>query len=200
MLVKAAETECRGPLSKSGLRQPPIRAFMDDLTVTTTAIPGARWILQGLERLMSWARMCFNPAKSKSLVPKKGKVTDRFRFRLGEYQIASVTERPVKSLGKVFNCRLNDRDSIKATSTDLEGWLRTVDKSELPGRFKAWVYQHGILPRILGPLLIYEVPMTVVEGFKQKVSSHLCRWLGLPRSLSNIGLYGNTNKLRLTFS
>ncbi len=42
--------------------------------------------------------------------------------------------------------------------------------------------------------------MTVVEGFEQKVSSYLRRWLGLPRSLSNIGLYGNTNKLRLPFS
>ncbi len=42
--------------------------------------------------------------------------------------------------------------------------------------------------------------MTVVEGFEQKVSSYLRRWLGLPRSLSNIGLYGNTNKLRLLFS
>ncbi len=75
---------------------------------------------------MSWARMSFKPAKSRSLVLKKGEVTDRFRFRLGEYQIPSVTERPVKSLGKVFNCRLNDRDSIKATAADLEGWLRTV--------------------------------------------------------------------------
>ncbi len=145
---------------------------------------------------MSWARMSFKPAKSRSLVLKKGKVTDRYRFRLGEYQIPSVTERPVKSLGKVFNCRLNDRDSIKATSADLEGWLRTVDKSGLPGRFKAWVYQHGILPRILWPLLIYEVPMTVVESFEQKVSSYLHRWLDLLRSISNIGLYGNTNKLR----
>ncbi len=42
--------------------------------------------------------------------------------------------------------------------------------------------------------------MTVVEGFEQKVSSYLRRWLGLPCSLSNIGLYGNTNKLRLPFS
>lgn len=139
MLVKAAETECRGPLSKAGVRQPPIRAFMDDLTVTTTAVPGARWILQGLERLMSWACMSFKPAKSRSLVLKKGKVTDRFRFRLGDHQIPSVTERPVKSLGKVFNYSLNDRDSNKATGADLEGWLRTVDKSGLPGRFKAWV-------------------------------------------------------------
>lgn len=30
MLVKSAEVECRGPLTKSGIRQPPIRAFMDD--------------------------------------------------------------------------------------------------------------------------------------------------------------------------
>lgn len=116
MLVKAAEPECRGPLSKSGVRQPPIRAFTDDLTVTTTAVPGARWILQGLERIMAWARMSFKPAKSRSLVLKKGKVTDKFRFRLGEHQIPSVTEKPVKSLGKVFNCSLNDRESIKATS------------------------------------------------------------------------------------
>ncbi len=53
--------------------------------------------------------------KVQVLVLKKGKVTDRFRFRLGEHQIPSVTERPVKSLGKAFNCRLNDRDSIKVT-------------------------------------------------------------------------------------
>ncbi len=42
--------------------------------------------------------------------------------------------------------------------------------------------------------------MTVVEGFEQKVSSYLRRWLGLPRTLSNIGLHGNTNKLSLPFS
>ena len=74
MLVKAAAPECRGPLSKSGVRQPPIGAFMDDLT--------------GTESVMAWACMSFKPAKSSSLVRKKGKVTDKFRFRLGEHQIS----------------------------------------------------------------------------------------------------------------
>lgn len=41
--------------------------------------------------------------------------------------------------------------------------------------------------------------MTVMQGFEQRVSSYLRRWLELPRSLSNIGLYGNSNKLRLPF-
>lgn len=53
MLAKGAQTECRGPLSKSGVRQPPIRAFMDDLMVTTATAPRARWILQGLEKIMA---------------------------------------------------------------------------------------------------------------------------------------------------
>lgn len=48
MLVKSAEPECRGPKSKSGIRQPPIRAFMDDLTTTTVSVPGCRCILKAL--------------------------------------------------------------------------------------------------------------------------------------------------------
>ncbi|XP_076833410.1 olfactory receptor 2AT4-like [Brachyhypopomus gauderio] len=102
---------------------------------------------------MAWARMSFKSAMSRSVVLKKGKVSDKFRFQLGEQLIPSVTEKPVKRLGK-----------------------------------------------ILWPLLIYKVPMTVIEGLEQKVSSYLRRWLGLPRSLSSIGLYGSTNKLRLPFN
>nr|AAN12398.1 polyprotein [Tetraodon nigroviridis] len=200
MLAKSAEPECRGPITKSGIRQPPIRAFMDDLTVTTTSVPGCRWILQGLERLMTWARMRFKPGKSRSLVLKAGKVTDRFRFYLGGTQIPSVSEKPVKSLGKMFDGSLKDAASIRETNDQLGHWLTLVDKSGLPGKFKAWVYQHGILPRILWPLLVYEFPISTVEGLERRVSSCLRRWLGLPRSLSSNALYGNNNKLTLPFS
>lgn len=82
MIVKSAEVECRGPMSRSGTWQPPIRAFMDDLTVTAASVPGCRWLLQGLQRLILWARMSFKPAKSRSLVLKKGKVANLFRFTL----------------------------------------------------------------------------------------------------------------------
>ena len=62
MLTKSAEPECRGPRTNSGQQQPPIRAFMDDLTVMTDSVPGCRWILKGLEKLVEWARMRFKPA------------------------------------------------------------------------------------------------------------------------------------------
>lgn len=200
MLVKSAEVECRGPLTKSGIRQLPIRAFMDDLTVTTTSVPGCRWILQGLEHLINWAWMEFKPAKSRSLVVKKGKVTDQFRFSLGDIQIPSVGEKPVKSLGKIYDCTLKDTASLQTTTKQLGIWLTAVDKSGLPGKYKAWIYQHGILPRLLWPLLVYDVPITTVECFERKVSCSLQKWLGLPQSLSDIALYGRKNKLKLPFS
>lgn len=113
MLAKSEEPECRGPLSKSGVHQPPIRAFMDDLTVSTTSVPGCKWLLKGLEKVITWARMNFKPTKSRSLVLRKGKVADQFRFSSGGTKIPSITEKPIKSLGKVFNSSLNDTESIR---------------------------------------------------------------------------------------
>ncbi|XP_061925310.1 uncharacterized protein LOC133664585 [Entelurus aequoreus] len=199
MLTKSAEPECRGPRTNSGQRQPPIRAFMDDLTVMTESVPGCRWILKGLEKLVEWARMRFKPAKSRSMVLKKGKVEDKFRFNITGTAIPTISEKPVKSLGKVFDCSLRDTTSIQSTCAELDGWLKSVDKSGLPGKFKAWIYQHGILPRILWPLLIYSFPISTVEILERRVSNHLRRWLGLPKSLSSIALYGNSNKLQLPF-
>jgi len=145
--------------------------------------------------MITWARMSFKTAKFRSLVLKKGKTSDKFCFTLGSTQTPSITEKPMKSLGKVFDCSLRDTASIRATNEELEAWLGAVDTSGLPGKFKAWIYQQGIFPRIPWPLLVYEVP--TVEGFERRVSKFLRKWLGLLRSLSSITLYGQNNKLRL---
>lgn len=71
MLTKSAEPECRGPWTNSGQRQPPIRAFKNNFTVMTESVPGRWWILKGLEKLVEWARMRFEPAKSRSMVLRK---------------------------------------------------------------------------------------------------------------------------------
>lgn len=77
--AKRADTECRGPLTKSGIRQPSISAFMDDLAVTTTAVPGARWILQGVGEDHGMGTHEFQANKVQVIGSKKG--------RLGEHLI-----------------------------------------------------------------------------------------------------------------
>lgn len=69
-----------------------------------------------------------------------------------------------------------------------EDWMKAVDESRLPGRNKAWIYQHGELPRHLWPLLVYDVPM---------LNGCIRRWLGVPKSLPSKGLYSTGSKLQL---
>ncbi|KAJ3593535.1 hypothetical protein NHX12_005869 [Muraenolepis orangiensis] len=75
--------------------------------------------------------MRFKPAKSRSMVLRKGKVVDKFRFTIADTAIPSISEKPVKSLGKVFDCSLRDTTSIQSTCTELDGWLKSVDKKEV---------------------------------------------------------------------
>lgn len=197
LVVKSAEKASRGPKMKSGVRQPPTRAFMDDMTVTAKSVVEGRWMLEDLEKLISWARMRFKPAKSRSLVLQKGKVQERSRFKVGGQVIPTVSEQPVKSLGKWFTADLNDRESVREMTSAAVTWMEAIEKSGLPGKFKAWCYQHGVLPRILWPLLMYEVPATTVESLERKMSQYLRRWLGVPRTFTSIGLYSTGCKMQL---
>lgn len=78
--------------------------------------------------------MRFKPVKSRSLVLKKRKVKDIFRFHIANTAIPTISEKTLKSLGKVFDSSLRDTRSIHATCT--ECWLEMTDKSGLPGKFK----------------------------------------------------------------
>ena len=52
IIIKSAEVECRGPVTKSGIRQPQLRAYLDDITMTTSSVIGCKWVLRGLEKLI----------------------------------------------------------------------------------------------------------------------------------------------------
>ena len=138
------------------MRQPLIRTYIDDLIVCTTLVTGCRWLLRGLERSVSWARMGFKPTKSRSLMIKRGVMVDRFCFAIAGIVIPTLREKLVKSLGRLNNCSMKDIVAIQKTTRDLCSWLTRVDKSGLPGRFKSWIYQLTILPRILWPIMILQ--------------------------------------------
>lgn len=197
LLVKSAEKLRRGAVLASGIQQIPIRAFMDDLTITAKSVPEGRWILEDLVELTDWARMDFKPEKSRSLVLRKGRIQDRFRFKIKDTIIPTVLERPVKSLGKWYRADLNDKQSVREMIIQVDTWMTSLEKSGLPGKYKAWGYQHGVLPRLLWPLLVYEVPISTVEGLERRINTYLRRWLGVPRSFCSIGLYSTGSKLQL---
>ena len=182
---------------KSGIIQPPNKAFVDDMTLTTKSVVEGRWALTELVEVITWARMKFKPSKSRSLVLSKGKVCNKYRFKINNEWIPTLSEKPIKGLGKWFRDTLNDRISNADTLNQLQQWLQDTEKCGLPGKFKAWIYQHGILPRLLWPLLVYDIPLTDVEKMETKTNTYLKKWLGIPRSFSSVGLFSQNSKLQL---
>ena len=200
LIITAASTKSRGPKTAAGSQQPVIRAFMDDLTVITPTHVQARWVLAELERMATWAKMIFKPKKSRCLVIQKGKTTEKFKLLVQGEVIPNIQGNPIKCLGKWYDDSLSDKNSISSTLKQVEEWLNKIDKSGLPGKYKCWIYQHGLLQRLMWLLTIYEVPITSVEGMERKFNKHLRRWLGIPPSFTSVGLYIRSGQLQLPLS
>ena len=73
---------------------------------------------------------------------------------------------------------------------DVVDGLDRIDKSGLPGKVKLWCLQLGLFPRLMWPLSVYEVPISSVEKMERVVSSYVRKWLGAPKCLSSVALYG----------
>ncbi len=114
---------------------PPIRAFMDDLTILTPSTKAAEAILTKLDQLTArmGKDMKFKTKKStwsRSLVLKQGKLADTY-FTLCGDNIPTIQEQPVKSFGRWYTEELRDTKSVKETAHQVNGGLEAIDKSGL---------------------------------------------------------------------
>ena len=114
--------------------------------------------------------------------------------------MSTVAEEPVKSLGRWYETPLSDKGRGMQVQKQVQEGIKAIDKSGLPGKYKAWCLQFGLLPRILWPLTIYNVGVARVEKMEQMISAKFRKWLGFPRMLSTNALYGKSNILLLPCS
>ncbi len=84
--------------------------------------------------------------------------------------------------------------------SDKTSTVGTADSSWQIKTSKKWIYQHGILPRVLWLPLVFEFPLSTADIFESRISCNLCRCLGLLSSLCSIALFGNRNKTKFPFN
>ena len=111
-----------------------------------------------------------------------------------------MKEKPVKYLGKLYNFSLNDREQVETSIDGVRKGLKKINSNKLPGRYKAWIMEHMLLPRTMWPLMIYAFPATKVEKIQQLFTASVKKWLGIPKSLSTDALYSTSMKLQLPYS
>lgn len=133
------------------------------------------------------------------MVMKRGGLADSFELYIQGEQIPTIWEDPIKYLGKWYDDTLSDRNNINIEKQTGE-WQRRIDRSGLPGKFKSWIYQNGLLPKLMWLLTVYEMPLTVVGRVEKRVNKHLRRWLGIPPSSTAVGVYIQSGPQQLSIS
>ena len=198
LILRGAANTSKGVMKNEHLTLPPSRAFMD-ITILVPSQISADGLLQRYDNLFTWARMKAKPKKSRSLSLVGGPVRE-IHFKIGGDKTPTVKEKPVKSLGRLYSIPLTDRHrGTEVQKIALKG-LRSIDKTCLPGRMKAWCYQHGLLPRLLWPLQMYEIAISRVERIQQYSNKYPRKCLGVPPCFSKVGLYTNSGNLQLPIS
>ncbi|KAG1932793.1 hypothetical protein F2P79_020826 [Pimephales promelas] len=180
----------------TGKRLPPLRSYMDDVTSLLQTAACTSRLLKRMDELMSWARMKVKPSKSRSLSLRRGVRNDNITFAIGGENIPLLSEQPVKSLGRQYTADLSDKQMGKTVMKQLSDGLARIDQSQLPGKFKVWCYQFILYRRVMWPLKMSEIPSSTISKMDGKANSFIRKWLGLPRCLSETGLFGK-NMLQL---
>ena len=180
-----------------GIFMPPLRAFMDDTTISLNKCISMRRTLDVFSDLLKWCGMSFKASKSRSLSLRRGKIDEYTVFSVDGNKIPTVSDEPVKSLGRWYCKSLNDVDQGASILRMATVSMESINAAPLQSRFKVWILQFVLVPRLLWPLTVYEIGLQVVEKLERKIARFTRQWLGLPPGLTSVALYGKTAKLRL---
>ena len=176
-----------------------IKALKDDTTLVMNRKQAVQRSLDKMNDLFEWCRMSFKPAKSRSLALTRGKIRSDVFFLVAGQQIPTVQEEPVKSLGRVFDETFKDRNQETATWKMMKESLDAIGGVFLHGRFKVWLVRFVLIPRLMWPLIMYEIGLPTVEAMERCINRLTRKWLGLPPGLSSIALYSRSAKLKMPF-
>ena len=199
MLLASTKKETRGPVTISGQQQENARLYMDDVSTTTRTVTQTHHLLGEISRFFRWGRLEVKPSKCRVLVLVKG-CPRSIAVYWEKQEITSVLSKEIKYLGKEYNYTLTDRQQMEKTEKKLEDGVKRINRTRIAGKNKCWIVQNMLIPRLMWPLTIYDFPQSRVEAVERKVTAHLKKWLGIPKSLSADLLYARSAMMRLPYA
>ena len=146
----------------------PLKAFMDGTTIICSNEDVTCRMLERLDVLMAWCRVKFKPKKSRSLSVRKAKIDATTPFTVAKRQIPTVSQEPVKSLERW--CASSMKRGIERVGLATKGLL-AINRCGVQVKFKVLFLQFMLIPKLLWPLLVYEICSTTVEAIGTKINA-----------------------------
>ena len=109
LILRGAANTSKGVMTNEHLILPPSRAFVDNIIILLQSKIAADGLLQRHYDLFTRARMKAKPKKKSWSLPLVGGSVREIYFKFGGDTIPTVSEKSVKSLGRLYSILLTDR-------------------------------------------------------------------------------------------
>ena len=187
-----------------------LRGFMDDVSILTSSIPKDKKALRRTEVAVSWARMKLKPEKSRSFVMENGRAVDVEPFSVGGVLvdgqvvdgevIPALQRKPLRTLGRVYNAGISDVWYKAELEKKVESRLKQLNRSKAKGAMNLWALHHILLPQVRWDLMVYELPVSFIEGLEKTLNIVIRRWLGVAKCLTDVALYSKGSPCPFLFT
>jgi hypothetical protein len=163
-------------------------AYMDDHTLVTSTVEGMRFNIGKLNQILSWSHaLVLKPSKCWCLAlgdtrfkhgENKGKSFGSFdpHLFIDDSKINFIGENFFKFLGRRIYADLKHGRILDMLIKTFEKELAVVDKSQVSGASKAWIFQHMCLQRLVWPFMIYPLSVTNAQEFEKLCNKFLKKW------------------------
>ena len=114
--------------------------------------------------------------------------------------IPALQRKPLRTLGRVYDPDVKDGWFKKELKKKVVEGLKQLNRGHARGVMKLWALHHILLPQVRWDLMVYELPVSFVEGLEKVVNRYIRRWLGVGRSLTDVALYSKKSPCQLPFT
>ena len=99
----------------------------------------------------------------------------------------------MRFLGGTIPDALSDNYQGGSLILALTKGVRLISNSGNRAVQKLWILQDLLVPHLQWPLLIYEIPISVVTNIEQKMSCCIRKWICLHNATTNLSLYSSAS-------
>ena len=190
-------------LKEAGIEKQQL-SYVDDETVIAISPEDAQLALDSLDSYLTWTECVrAKPRKCRALafkVFKKG-VDDKFTpvsdrrysaydpmLSISGQSIPFLGDEPFKFLGRKLSTKKESHNRAEIREHFINN-LELVDKANITGPMKMWLYNNYIVAFITWPFMVYDLPISFGEELKAIATRNLKRWLGITKTTTESALY-----------
>ena len=95
-------------------------------------------------------------------------------------KVAYLGDTPIQFLGHLILFNLNQDATRELITENLSSQLDKVDKAELIGPIKCWIYNHMLTSKVQWNIMIYNLHISFVQSLEALCTRYLKNGLELP--------------------